>query len=558
MEKITTLDYISISIYMLLMLCIGLFLGRYVKDIKGYFNGDNTIPWVILGISNFMGSVSTFIFVAYAGIAYEDGLTGVTVLWCAVIPFVFAALIMGKRWVRLQIVSPIEYLEVRYNNTIRQLFGWTGLAMRVLDNMVRQYAMGILLITATDFTFFEAILLSGGITTMFSIIGGIWAVVAIDTIQFVILFFVSVLMVPLALEAVGGLETLMIKLPDHFDWFSGPKGQPMWLLAYYFLILIKYNGNWGFIQRFYSVKNEASAVKVGFFSAFLLLIFPILFLLPAIAAADILPNLKDPEQAYVAVAVKLLPPGLLGLMIAAMFSATMSTLNSEFNVMSAVLTNDIYKRLFNPRATDRQLIIIARWNIVLVGFIVITGSLFIGKLGGAFEANKILSGLFAMPLAIPLILGLLFRKTNSGGAFFSMVGGICLGLFLTIFSGLPWEVATIIQIISCLGIFLVSGFLIPSGKKYKLKVRSLFEKMNTPLNVGEERTLNPRFRFVMVNLFSIAIAVSGLLFCIVSMFSIDSESGKLGFCIGFICILGATFIKRYLSGTFSFVNKFTK
>ena len=552
MDKLATLDYVSLGIYLILMASVGLFFGWFVKDIKGYFKGGSTIPWGISGISNFMGSLSTFVFIAYAGIAYKDGLIGVTVLWSAVVPFLFAALVLGKLWMRSRILTPVEYLEKRFNANIRQLFGWTGLGMRFLDNMVRQYAMGIFLVTATDLTFVQAIIFSGMITTLFTIVGGVWAVVVMDTLQFVILLFVSFLLVPLSLEATGGLGVLMDKLPEHFTFFSGPKGQPLWLTVYFIMILFKYNGNWVFIQRFYSVKDERATRKLGFLSAALLFVFPIVFLLPAIAAAAILPGLEDPEQAYVAVAVHLLPAGLLGLMIAAMFSATMSSLNSEFNIMSAVLTNDIYKRLINPGATEKQLIRVARINIILVGSIVIVGSLFIGKLGGAFEANKILTGLFAIPLAIPLVLGLLFKRTNSAGAFFTVLAGIFTGLSLTIFSSITWEMATLIQMVSCIVVFFASGFILDSEQAYREKVNTFFLKIQTPLAPDEIGKSNPKFRFALANLFSIAIAVSGLLFCSVSIISIELASGKIALGLGAICMVLAVFLKWFTTGTFKF------
>ncbi len=554
MEKLAALDYVSIAVYLLLMAGVGAFFGWFIKDIKGYFKGGNTIPWGISGISNFMGSLSTFVFVAYAGIAYKDGIIGVTVLWSAVIPFVFAALVVGKLWVRSRILTPIEYLETRFNGNIRQLFGWTGLGMRFLDNMVRQYAMGIFLITATDLNFIEAIIFSGVVTTLFTIVGGVWAVVVMDTLQFIILIFVSVLLVPLSLEATGGLGMLMHKLPEHFEWFSGPKGQPLWLIVYFVMILFKYNGNWVFIQRFYSVKDERATLKLGLFSALLLFIFPVIFLLPAIAAADILPNLVDPEQAYVAVAVKLLPAGLLGLMIAAMFSATMSSLNSEFNVMSAVLTNDIYKRLINPNATDKQLILVARLNIILVGAIVVTGSLFVGQLGGAFEANKILTGLFAIPLAIPLLLGMLFRKTNSIGAFFTVLVGIFSGLILTVSTDFTWEAATFIQIASCISVFFLSGWLLSSDSGYKERVGEFFKKINTPLNEEEIEKPDQKFQLALGNLFTIVVAASGTLFCAMGFPSINQNSGKIAFVIGGACVVLSIYIKWRFTGTFKFSN----
>lgn len=555
---LVTLDYIAIVLYLLIMAGVGLFFGWFIKDIKDYFKGGNTIPWGISAISNFMGSLSTFVFIAYAGLAYSHGLTGVTVLWCTIPPFIFAALVMGKRWVRSRIITPVEYLETRFNVSVRQLFSWIGLIMRFLDNMVRQYAMGIFLTTATGFEFLDAVIFSGIITTFFTIVGGVWAVVVMDTLQFIILVFVSVLLVPLSLDAVGGLDTLMISHPDHFDWFNGPKGQPLWLMVYYLMVLLKYNGNWVFIQRFYSVRDEAATKKLGFLSALLLFIFPIVFLLPAIAAVDILPDLADPEQAYVAVAVKLLPAGLLGLMVAAMFSATMSSLNSEFNVMSGVLTNDVYKRLINPGASEKQLILVARLNIIIVGCIVIFGALFVGELGGAFEANKLLTGLFAIPLAIPLVLGMLYQKTNTLGAFITVGTGIVLGFTLNAAAGVSWEVATLVEIIGCTAAFYLSGWLIPSNAAFRKRVQEFFKKINTPLTRNEIGEPDPNFQNSLANLFVVAIALSGILFLAMSIPSLDETSGKIAIGLGILCLLLSIFIKWYFTGTFSFFKKKTK
>lgn len=534
---------------------VGLFFGWFVKDIKDYFKGGNTIPWQISAVSNFMGSLSTFVFVAYAGIAYSSGIVGVTVLWCTIPPFIFAALVMGKRWVRSRIITPVEFLETRFNIQTRQLFSWIGLGMRFLDNMVRQYAIGIFLIAATDLTFLEAVIFSGIITTLFTIVGGVWAVVVMDSLQFVILVFVSVLLVPLSLEATGGLGSLMARHPEHFDWFADPKGQPLWLGVYYLMVLLKYNGNWVFIQRFYSVKDESATRKLGFLSALLLFVFPIIFLLPAIAAVDILPNLADPEQAYVSVAIELLPAGLLGLMIAAMFSATMSSLNSEFNVMSGVLTNDVYKRLIHPHASEERLMWVARINIVLVGFVVVFGALFVGELGGAFEANKLLTGLFALPLAIPLVLGLLFRKTNPLGAFLSVITGIVLGLTLNTLTAMPWEVATLTQIVACTLVFFVSGWLIPSSEGYQARVKSFFTKINTALRLDEIAQTDPFFKRSLANLFSIAIALSGLLFSAMSIPSLSQTSGQVALAMGGICLLMAVYLKLKFTGTLTFQKK---
>ncbi len=542
MQTLQTLDYVAFILYMLLMAGVGTFFGWFIKDIKGYFKGGNTIPWGIAAISNFMGLFSTFVFVAYAGIAYEDGIVGVTVLWCTVPPGIIAAFFLAKKWRRSGIITPVEYLETRFNNSVRQLFSWTGLFMRFLDNMVRLYAIGIFLMTATPLTFFQAIVIAGLAITLFTIVGGVWAVVVLDTLQFVILVFASLILVPLSLEAVGGLNNLAQNHPDHFDWFHGPKGVPIWLIVYYLMVTLKYNANWAFIQRFYSVKDEKSSQKLGFLTATLFFIFPIFFLLPAIAAVEILPNLPDPEMAYVATAVKLLPAGLMGLMLAAMFSATMSSLNSEFNVMSGVLTNDVYKRLFKPDASDNHYVWVARINMILVGLIVLVGAMFVGELGGAFEANKLLTGLFAIPVAIPLIFGLIMKKPRPLGAIITVIVGLITGLVLNAYPQVPWEYATLISILVCFFTFVISGLFESKKQEYKDRVKAFFEKINTPLTKEEKPKVDPAFERSLAKLFAIALSLSGLLFIAMSIPSVGVYSGNVGMLGGFLCFLIAVIL----------------
>lgn len=536
MEKLQELDYYAFILYMLLMAGVGGFFGWFVKDIKQYFKGGNTIPWVIGAISNYMGLFSSFVFVAHAGIAYQYGLFGVIILWSTIFPCLIAAKYLGKRWRRSGIITPVEYLETRFNFGVRQTFSWLGVVIRFLDNMVRLYAIGIFFSTATSLSFAESILISGFVITAFTIVGGVWAVVVMDALQFVILIFASLILVPLSLDAAGGLSNLMNARPAHFNFFNGPNATPLWILVYYILISLKYNANWVFIQRFYSVKDEKSSSKLGYFTAALFFVFPIFFLLPAIAAQEILPELGNPEMAYVGVAVKLLPVGLMGLMLAAIFSATMSSLNSEFNVMSGVLTNDIYKRLINPTASERHYILVARINIVLVGVIATIGAMFVGQLGGAFEANKLLTGIFSIPLAIPLIFGIVSKKPRPIGAIATVVIGIALGLILNALPVLSWELATLIEIAVCFVVFFGSGKFVSKSKAYKARVQEFFNRINTPLSKDEIPEISAEFQHMLFNVFTVALAMSGLLIFGMAMFSIGTFGSRVAI-VGAISLL---------------------
>lgn len=536
MPTLQTLDYTAIIIYMVLMAGIGLSLGFFVKNVSEYFKGGSTIPWYVGGISNFMTLFSTFVFVAHAGIAYDYGLVALMVMWCTVPATLIGAYVFAGLWRRAGISSPVEFMEVRFNSTVRQVFSWGGIGFRVLDNMVRLYALGIFLSTATPLDLETSIWLAGLIVVLYTMVGGLWAVVLTDTIQFVILMAATLILVPLSIQAVGGLQGLMDQVPDHFTLFNGPKGHWTFLLVYYIMFTLKNNGNWAFIQRFYSVRDEAAGRKMGLLTAGLFLVFPIFFLLPAIAAKVLIPELDNGEMAYVSIALQLLPEGVMGIMLAAMFAATMSSLSSEYNVMASVITGDIYQRLIRPDAKGRELMLVARSTTLLVGILVIFGALFVGVFGGAFEASKLFTGLFAVPLVIPVIFGVLLKRANASGAILSLVLGVCTGLVLNYLPDISWQAATFITILVCITTFLASALWTKRDAATRNRIDGFFARLKQPVPETAKPMIAKDFQRVLLLLFIIALGATGLLFLVMSYPSAADYSGKLGMLAGGVCV----------------------
>ena len=542
MQTLTTLDYWAVAIYMLLMAGIGLFLGKFVKNIGDYFKGGNAIPWVSGAISNFMTKFSTFIFVAYAGIAYEHGFVALTLIWSTVLPALVGVAFFAKRWRRAGIMTPMELLETRYNMPVRQLFSWLGVFFKILDNMVRLYALGLFVTAATPMSLEMSILVCGIIVALYTVVGGLWAVVITDVVQFIILMVATLILVPLTIQAAGGLSEMKLAIPEHFTWFNGPKGMPLFLMVYYLMILVKYSGNWTFIQRFYSVRDEKASEKQGLLTAVFFFLFPVIFLFPSIAAKAIIPDLANPEMAYVSVCLKLLPTGIMGLMVAAMFAATMSVLSGEYNVTAGVLTKDIYQRLFNPGAKGKEILWVGRLMTLFLGALITVGALYVGGFGGAFEANKLFTGLFALPMTLPLVLGIVLKRPRPWGALATVFGGMILGLFLNSQPNLSWEMATLIEIIACIAIYLVSGLIPSADQAYIQRVEAFFRKLATPLTESEKPKVDHDFVRVMNRLYAVALVVTGLLFAAMSLPSLRVTSGQLAFGAGILCLVAAIFL----------------
>ncbi|MBQ8484403.1 MAG: sodium transporter [Bacteroidales bacterium] len=533
--QLQNLDYIAVLIYIGLMAVIGLSFGWFIKDVGAYFKGSGTIPWIMATITNFMGLFSTFVFVAYAGIAYEYGMVSITVFWTTVPACIIAGILFGKRWRRTGHTTPIEYLEQRYGYSVRKLETGLGLVMRFLDNMVRLYAIGVFISVVTPLSLEWSIVISGVIVTAFNIIGGIWTVTIMSTVQMIILILVTFILLPLSLDAVGGLGGFAEKMPEHLKWFNGPKGQPLWLIVYGIMIIIKYNENWTFIQKFYCVKDEKAANKVGIVSGILFFVFTPIFLLPAVVSPQIIPDIADPEMSYVTVSCMLLPVGVMGIMFSSMFAATMSSLNSEYNIMAGVLTNDVYLRMFNPKADARQQMKVARLATLLVGVIMILGAIGIRNFGGAFEANKLFTGILAIPMGIPLIMGIVSKKPNKDSAVYTIIFGIVTGIVLNMLPFVSWEMATLVEIAICLLIYYYPAFL--KTRTYSKDEVEFFEKIETPIREEDKPVISPTYVKTMSYLLIFSIALAGLLFGGMSIPSLDTAGGRYSMIAGVICLV---------------------
>jgi SSS family solute:Na+ symporter len=266
--------------------------------------------------------------------------------------------------------------------------------------------------------------------------GGLWAVIVTDYVQFIVLTIGVAALFPLV---IGRLEAAGTLGQGAQSGFMSAVNEPFSLLyvaAFYLLVLLSYNGNWAFAQKFYCVRDERAAWKAGALAVVLKVIGPPLFIVPALAARTLMPELmqppNSPQYTYAALAVAYLPAGLMGLMIAAMFSATMSTLSGDYNAMAGVLTGDVYHRMVNPQASERQLVLVGRIATVLVGGLTILIGIALVETArkGLFEVMVTVFGLFVGPMLLPMLAGLLNRRVTWRGAAAGIAAGFVSGTTL--------------------------------------------------------------------------------------------------------------------------------
>jgi len=476
-----------------------------MRGARDFFAGGRNIPWWLAGVSFYLTAFSAFTFVAYCEMAYRYGLVAITLVWSSAAAMLVGTIFLAGRWRRARIISPVEFLEARYSTQIRQVMAWAGLPLRLIDDGLKIYATGIFVSAGLGYDLKTSVMASGAVMVLYTFMGGLWAVVVTDYIQFIVLTLGVAVLFPLVFVKLGSFSAFGQGAPAGF---FAPVHAPFslfYVFAFYLLIQLSYNGNWAFAQKFYSVRDERAARKAGLLAMALKILGPPLFILPAMAARTLMPELmvppNSPQYTYAALALRFLPAGLMGLMIAAMFSATMSTLGADYNVMASVLTQDIYRRLFDRTASERRQVVVGRLATLLVGSITMgIGVYLVGTAAkGLFEIMVTLFGLFVGPMLIPMLAGLLSRRVTWRGAAAGMAGGFIAGftLFLyklVVLSKRPgidpnWlrydyeAISIVANFAVTLGAMILVTALERTRPEEQARIHKFFERLQTPIDL---------------------------------------------------------------------------
>jgi SSS family solute:Na+ symporter len=395
------------------------------------------MPWWLSGISHHMSGYSSAVFVGYAAIAYSQGFV-LYVWWALGITFamVVGTFLFVPRWPRLRqrlgIISPLEYLKIRYNVPTQQLLAWSGTALKVFDVGAKWTATALLLNVFAGVPLGVGILLTGGVTLVYSTIGGLWADALTDFGQFVIQFVAGLVMFAAVLAALDGIPTLWTlwdRLPEANSRPFNGQYTVLFVMVYLLINTLSYNGGtWNLAQRFIASPTGSTARRAALLSAALYLVWPLVMFFPMWAAPILLPNLQDPQQSYALLTQQLLPAGLVGLVLAGLFSHTMAMTGSDANAISSVVTRDILPAIWKrggPADTRAELVIgrITTFAFIALSMVI---ALSADSFGGVLGLIILWFGGLVGPIAIPMLLGMLpaFRRCGPSAAIASWAVGL--------------------------------------------------------------------------------------------------------------------------------------
>ncbi|MBA2117660.1 sodium:solute symporter [Bremerella alba] len=433
------INWVVLVAYLAGMIGVGIFFSRRESDSRDFFLAGGRIPWWAAGLSIYGTQLSAITFMSVPALALTQGgnwtrLVGswTILLLAPLIIFFFLPLFR-----RLNVQTAYEYLEYRFNVIVRWLASLTFISFQV-------GRMGIVLLlpaaaisAATGVNVLLAIVVMGVLATTYTVLGGIEAVIWTDVVQVVVLIGGAILCLGASIWAVGSPATAweMAYSADKvtlFDWSTSLDAPTSWVLfiGFFFINLVSYTTDQTVVQRYLTTKDETASARSIWLNAIMVIPTGILFM--ALGTSlwvfyEVHPELATPESADQIVPwfiVRELPVGVAGLVIAGIFAAAMSSLDSSMNSIASAIVNDFWLRV-KGEATPHQELRIARILTLIIGALGTAMALIMGVLNitSLFDYFNLMIGMLGGGLAGIFLLAVFTTRTHWIGAIVGLISG---------------------------------------------------------------------------------------------------------------------------------------
>jgi SSS family solute:Na+ symporter len=485
---LTPLDYLAIGGFFAMLSVVGYVAGRGEQaGSTEYFLAGKKLPWYVVGGSFIASNISSEQFIGMIGSAVVFGVCVSMMEWGNVVTFSLLIWFFIPFLLSAKVFTTPEYLELRFNSALRQIFAFVTVISNVVAFLAAVlYGGALALASLFGWDPWFAVIALGIVSGMWAIYGGLSSVAWTDLLTVAVMIFGGLTITVLGLaelagddgSLVDGLLTMIERnranhgvwaeavnvntnnlsggITDSYDrlsLFQGPSHPiipAISLLPFIFSVSIWYNVlNQFMIQRVLGAKSEYDARMGIVFAGWIKVFLPLIIVLPGMVLFALHPEIllgswdqvkPEADKGYVQMIQTLVPVGLRGLFLAALFGAIQSTVNSVLNSTSTIVTLDIYKRIFRPRASDQHLVRVGVISSVIILAISIVLGGFVGQLGGSlFEYIQSLYAFFAPPFAAVFVLGILWRRINGAGALATVVSGFVLGIAIKLYMNLAVE-----------------------------------------------------------------------------------------------------------------------
>lgn len=460
MNNLSTADYLVFLTYFLIVSLYGWWIYKKKstgpKDSKDYFLAEGSLTWWAIGASLIASNISAEQFIGMSGSGFKIGLAIATYEWMAAATLIIVAIFFIPVYLKNKIYTMPQYLHQRYNGTVAMIMAVFWLLLYVVVNLTSILFLGALAVNSISGIDLTVCMYGLAVFAIFITLGGMKVIGYTDVVQVFFLILGGLATTYLALDLVSehfqttgvinGFNIIQERASDHFEMILD-KSSPNYidlpglsvLVGGMWIINLNYWGcNQYITQR--ALGADLKTAREGIlFAAFLKMLMPIIVVLPGIAAyvlyqegnfqTEMLQGGEvNPDRAY-PVLLNLLPSGLKGLSFAALTAAVVASLAGKANSISTIFTLDIYKKVINPNADEKKLVIIGKVAVVIsmVLAIFIAPHLGIDKKGG-FQYIQEYTGFVSPGIFAMFILGFFWKKTTSNAALFATIGGFALSV----------------------------------------------------------------------------------------------------------------------------------
>lgn len=592
---ITGYDYFIVGVYLLFILAIGLVFRRMSKTTSDYFRAGGAMPWWITGTSAWIASFTAWTFTGAAAKVYETGTLVLVVFYAAVLALCFTMAYTCVRFRRMRVVTWMEAVRIRYGPFNEQFYTWIKLPLLVFFAAVALNAIGVFMSAVFRIDMNTVLIVLGAVVTVVAFTGGAWAVLASDFVQMFLVMTITISTAFLVLRRpeIGGITGLIQKVPSaHFHWTEQAR-LPIIILWIMVMVWFKFSdtNNIENSTMYLMSRSDRDARRMVLIPIIGSIIGPIIWFIPSMAATILHPNLaaeypqlsQPHEAAFVSVATQVMPKGLLGLLLCAMLGATVTSMDAGLNKGVGVFVRSFYLPLGNAlegwsarfsapallrlhhlmvggARPEKRLLIVSKATTLLFGMMIVGMALVINEFRtvGLFDLSNQLAANFLMPLALPLLYGMFFKRTPYWSAWSTaLVGGFVswyLGFALKpelLQHLLGWsnplskrEITDFLLVTTTFGTvvigsawyFFTSLFYEASPRHQKEAIEKFFTNLNTPVDKHGVEELQETIYSLLGGLCLVYGA-----FILLLVFIPNAASGRLCFvfCGGSIFVMGA-------------------
>ena len=539
-------EYITLAAYLILLPLLGVLFSKFNNNLSDYVRGGGQVAWWLSGASIMMASISAFTFTGNASAAFEAGPTVLIIYIANVSAMLICGLFLGAWYRQTRAYTPADVVKSRFSVAVEQFSAYSGVLIAPFAAGIQLWSLSVIASSSFNLPIELCIFVIGTVVVFYSTTGGKWAVMATDFVQSLILLAITILLAVLCYVEVGGLGKFLSYFSDPkfaadfafvkpVDAWPDGKFSIQWIVVI-FVMTIYHQVTLNSASRFLVVKDGKAASKSAYMGAILMAAGALIWFFPPMVARVLYgdeimaQSIANPENtAYTFIAMKLLPNGLMGVMIAAMFAATMSSMDSGLNMQVGIVARNIVPKVRdmmgkNQPMTPKGEVLLCKVATLAIGTLIILYSFLLSQYKelALFDAYLMINSIITIPLVFPMLVGFWIKRLPSWSYF--VIFGFCLlpsiySFYLKATTGTGFTIqgrAMWIFIFGIVGALVCMPFYKRSPESYKKKVEDFYKLIRTPIRDDEhEGTSRAYAQLMLLGTSSLGIGLALLLLLIV-------------------------------------------